>query len=161
MEFFFGPDDQIKQMQCGLQFGRHSGGFDEPAFAITMARQTPKVGAIVDVQGGLQPMLARQMQRLHHGGFGARIGQMRSRGHDGTGRGNEALVNVIFAQRHIGAVFAVEDQGKLLLIADAQQNQSRQPVRIGLHALHIDAFARQFLADEAAHMLVAYAGDQG
>jgi hypothetical protein len=35
-----------------------------------------------------------------------------------------------------------------------------QPFRVGRHPIHIHAFALELLADEPAHMLVAYSRDQ-
>ncbi len=77
-----------------------------------------------------------------------------------SGRRDESRIDIVFAQRHVGAIRAVEDQRKLLLIADAQQHQRGQPRGIGPDRRHIDALAHQFLADEPAHMLIANAGDQ-
>ena len=125
-----------------MQFSCHCGRFDEAAFSVAMPCQPPKIGAIVDVERGLQAMLARKVQCFHHGSFGARVRQMRAGGHHRAGRGNKTFVNVIFTQRHVGAVFAVEDQRKMRLVTNTQQNQRGQPFGIGLDALHVDAFAR-------------------
>ena len=38
---------------------------------------------------------------------------------------------------------------------DAEQHQRGQALRIGLHVADVDAFARELLAHEAAHVLVA------
>src|SRR5262249_23919119 len=46
-------------------------------------------------------------------------------------------------------------------IADAEDDQRRQPHRIGLQRRGIDALARELLAHEAAHMLVADAAEEG
>ena len=147
-------------MQRRLQLGRDGGAFDEAAFAIAMPGKAPEIGAIVDVQRGLQPVLARQFQRLDHRRRRAGMRQVGARGDDRPGLRDKAFVDVIFAQRHVGAVLAVKDQRELLVIADTQQDQRGQAFRIGLYTPHIHAFARQFFADEAAHMFIADAGDQ-
>ena len=63
-------------------------------------------------------------------------------------------------QRHVGAVGAVEDHRRDAFVLDRQQHQRGQPLRVGGDALDRHALARQLLADEAAHLLVADAGDQ-
>ena len=69
-------------------------------------------------------------------------------------------IDIALIERHVGAIFAIEDQRKRLLVADAEDHQSRQPFGIAADAAHIDAFARQFFADEAAHVIGADAGDE-
>ena len=72
-----------------------------------------------------------------------------------AGRGDEGFVDVLLAQRHVGAVLAVKDQRKPMVVADAKEDKRGQPRGVGLDALHIDPLARKFLADEAAHVFVA------
>ncbi len=149
------PTIRSKSCEVALQLGRHGIRGDEAAFAGAVARQPPEVRAVVDVERDLQPMLPREGQRLQHRRFGARVGKMRAGHHQRPGGGDERLVDVVLAKCHVGAILAVEDQRELMLVADAEQHQSRQPLRVGLDALNVHAFARQLLADEAAHMLVA------
>ena len=85
---------------------------------------------------------------------------MGTRGDHGAGAGNEAFVHVLRAQRHIGAILAVENQRELVLIANAEQHQRGQPLRVGEDAGDVDALLHQFLAQETAHMLVANLGQQ-
>ena len=54
---------------------------------------------------------------------------------------NQRGINIILAQRHIRTIFAVEYQRKLFPVANAQQYQRRQPVRVGHNTPHINAFA--------------------
>ena len=107
-----------------------------------------------------RPALPGDAQRLQNGSLGARVAEMRSRDHHGAGRSNKVWVDVVFAERHVGAVLAVEDQRKSLAVADSEEDERRQPLRIDHHAPGFDTFARELLEDEAAHMLVAHAGDQ-
>ena len=85
---------------------------------------------------------------------------MRAGDDHGLGRGDQILVDVGLAQGRIGAVLAVEDEREGVLVADAQDHQCGQPLRVGDDAAHVHALARALLLDEAAHMLVADAGDQ-
>ena len=126
-----------------------------------MPGKAPQVGPIVDVEGRAQTMFARQSQGFQHGGGGFGVGQMGAGGDDRPRLGDQGFRDVVFAERHIGAVFAIKDQGELLFIAYPQQNKGGQAFRIGLDAAHIDAFARQFFADEAAHVFIANPCDQG
>src|SRR5580704_14763277 len=82
------------------------------------------------------------------------------RRHDRTRLRNESLVNVAFAKCHVGAIGTVENQRELLLVANAEQNQRGQALRIGFHTADVHTLLRELLADEAPHMLVAHAGDQ-
>ena len=47
------------------------------------------------------------------------------------GRGDVGLVDVGLVERHVGAVLAVEDQREGLLVADAEDDQRGQPLRVG------------------------------
>ena len=86
---------------------------------------------------------------------------MSARENDGPGGTDEVGIDVVLGQRHVGAVLAVEDEREGLRVADPQDDQRRQAFRVGLHTAGIDAFALQLLDDEAAHVLVADAGDHG
>ena len=85
---------------------------------------------------------------------------MRAGDHDGLGRGDQVLVDVDLAERRVGAVLAIEDEREGVLVADAQDHQRRQPLRVGDDAADVHALALALLLDEPAHMLVADAGDQ-
>ena len=78
-----------------------------------------------------------------------------------TGFSNKCRVNIRLTDRHISAIFTVEDQRKLGLIADAQQNQRCQPLGIGHDTSGIDPLPLQLLNNEPAHMFITNAGDQG
>ena len=160
MKLLLGAHDQVEQMQARLQLGGHSGRGDEPAFAVAMTGQPPQIGAVINIQRGFGTVFARQRQRFQYRRFGVAMAQMGAGGGDTARLGDEGGVDVIFAQRHVSAVFPVKDQRKLMLIANAQDHQRRQPRRISGKAAHIDAFAHQLFADEAAHMLIANPADQ-
>ena len=160
MKLFLCAHDQVKEMQSLLQLGRYLGTFDKAAFAVTMPRKAPKVGAIVDVQRRARAMFARQSQGFQHRSFGLGVRQMRACGDDRARLGDEVFFYVIFTQRHVGAVFAVENQGKLLFIANAQQDQRCKPFRVGFYTARIHAFLGQFFQDKASHVFVANPRDQ-
>ena len=90
--------------------------------------------------------------------FGLR--EMRAGDEDRPRRRDEGLVDVVLAQRHVGAVLAVEDQRKRLVVLDREDHERRQPLGSVTTPSRRDALALQLLADEAAHLLVADAGDQ-
>ncbi len=71
---------------------------------------------------------------------------------------DEGRVDVGFAQRHVGAVAPVEQQREVLEVADAEEGEPGQPRGVQAHAAHVDALARQRLADEAAEVVGARRG---
>ena len=74
-----------------------------------------------------------------------------------TGR-DVVLVEVADLEAHVGAVLAEEDVRICALALDAEHDEPRQSLRIGCHVLDVDAFTRERFAHEAAHVLVADAG---
>ena len=83
---------------------------------------------------------------LREAAFSAGRAEMRAGDDHGLGPGDQILVDVAFAQRGIGAVLAVEDEREGVLVADAQDHQCGEPVRVGDDAAHVDALARALLA---------------
>ena len=51
MKFFFGADNQIKQMKCRLQLFGNFLRFDKPAFTISMTCDPPQIRAIINIKG--------------------------------------------------------------------------------------------------------------
>ena len=133
----------------------HGRRFDEAVLAVPMPGEAPQVRPVVEVEDRLGTRLPRQIQRPQGRGLGAGMRQVGAGGQDTARLGDEVRVDVVRRQRHVGAVLAVEDQRKPLLVADAQQHQRGQPLRIGDDAADVDPFGPQLLPDEAAHVLVA------
>jgi hypothetical protein len=126
-------------MKVFLQFVRNRRALDVPAISGIVTRKPPQIGAVIDIQRRARAVLACQPQGLQHRRFGARVAEMRAGDGHASRFGDEGRVNVVFAQRHVGTVLAIEDQREPVLIADAQQNQRRQAFRVGPDASHIDA----------------------
>ena len=160
VELLLGADDEVEEVQRGLQLGGDGGALDEALLAEAVAGEAPEVGAVVDVEGGAGAGLAGEAEGLEDGGLGAGVREVGAGGDDGAGVGDEGGVDVVLGERHVGAVLAVEDQRELRLVADAEEDERGQPLGIGDDAAGVDAFGRQRLADEAAHVLVADAGDE-
>src|SRR5690606_23411208 len=112
MELFFRADDQVEEMQGGLQFFRNGGRFNEPVLAITVAGEAPKIGSVVDIEGGPSSCVATKTERLDDGSFGPWVRQMGAGRDDASCRADESRIDIVLAQRHVGAVLAIEDQGK-------------------------------------------------
>src|SRR5215831_8598639 len=74
--------------------------------------------------------------------------------------GDELLVDVVLAQRAVGTVLAVKDQGKGLRVAHAEQHQRSEALRIDGHAARLDPLAGELLQYEPSHGLIAHAADQ-
>ena len=85
---------------------------------------------------------------------------MRACCHNCAGARDIGGVDIVFAQPHIGAILAIENQGKAFLITDPQQHQCGQAIGIDFDALDIDPFAGQFFANKAPHMLVTHTRDK-
>ncbi len=160
VELFLGADDQVEVVQGFLQLCRHLVRGDEPALALAVARDAPEVRPVVDVERCLQPPLARDPQRLQNRRLGARVAEMRPCGDDRARPADEVRVDVVFAQGHVGAVLAVEDQRKLLPVADAEDHERGQPLGVGPDAVRAHAVTPQLFQDEPPHMLVADTADQ-
>jgi hypothetical protein len=160
VELLLRADDQVEEVQRRLQLGRHLVGGDEAVLAVAVAGQPPEVRAVVDVERGLHPVRAGNVQRLEDGGFGPRVAEVGPGRHHRARGGHVALVDVILAQRHVRAVVAVEDQRELLLVADAEDHQRGQPLRIGDDAARVDPLLGKLFLDEPAHVLIADAGDE-
>ena len=159
MELLLGADDQIKEMQCRLQLPRHGRAFHEAALALAMAGDAPEVRAIVDVERRPCPVLAGKLQRLQHCRLGPGMAEMRARRQHRARLSDEALVDVLLGEPHVGAVLAVEDQRELLVVADAEDDERGQALGVDLYAARVHPLAGKLLEDEAAHVLVADPGD--
>ena len=154
-DLLLGADDQVAIRQDRPQLVRDAVGFHITLETGRVSRKAPEIGAVVDVEHDLAAGSLGDADRLALRRIGIRPREMRSRDHDGSGRGDEALVDVVFAERHVGAVGAVEDHGRDALILDGEQYQRGQPLLVGGDALDRDALADHLLADEASHLLVA------
>jgi hypothetical protein len=77
----------------------------------------------------------------------------------GAGRGDEGLVDIVSASA-MSAQFGGRRSAETPSFSTDRMHQRRQPLLVGLEPIDIDAFALQLLADEAAHLLVADAGQQ-
>ena len=124
-----------------------------------MSCHTPKVRAIIDVERCLHARIPRDLKRLERRGLYPGMTEMRARGDHGPRASDELRINIIDRQPHVRAILAVEDQRKLLLIANTQQHQRSQAIRVGLDPGRIHALVLQLLADKAPHMFIADAGD--
>ena len=134
---------------------------DEALLAQAVAGEAPQDRAVVDVEHHLAAVRVGEPHRLARGGVQAGRAEMRAGDDDGLGRGDQALVDVGLGQGRVGTVLAVEDERERVLVADAQDHQRRQPLRVGDDPADVHPFPRALLLDEPAHMLVADPGDQG
>ena len=134
VELLLGADDQVEEVQRRLQLLRHLGALHEAALALAVAGDAPEVRAVVDVERRARAVLAREGQRLQHRRLGPRVAEVRPRRQHRAGLGDEALVDVVLGQPHVGAVLAVEDQREALVVADAEEHERGQPLRVDLHA---------------------------
>jgi hypothetical protein len=148
VDLLLGTDDQIAERHDTLQLRGHPLVRDEAVLAIVPRGETPEDRPIVDVEH--QPAARRldRFGRLHAGGEHIGPRQMRAVDQQRAGGGDMVRVDIVRAQRHVGAILAVEDQGKAFRAADAEDRERGQPFGIIDHPLGIDAFAHQLLADE-------------
>ena len=146
--------------QNRLKMRRHPVAFGKAAFAVRMPAKRPEVGTVINVEGDLAPELPCQFHR-GKAGAGHTVGtEMCSRHENSLGRGDEIRIDILFPNRHVGAVLAIKDQRELLAVANAKNDERRQPFRIGEDITCVDALAVQRFEDEPAHMFVTDAGDQ-
>ena len=125
-----------------------------------MAGEPPEIGPVVDVEHDFAPGGARDADRLQLGGGAVRAREMGAAHQHRLGAFDIGRIDVALVERSIGAIVAIKDEREGLFVADAEQDERGEPHRIGADAGDVDALARATLADEAAHMLVADAGDE-
>ncbi len=125
-----------------------------------MARKSPKIGSIVDVENHPAPSGAREAHRLELRGGGVGAGEMRAADQNCSGALDIVGIDVVFVERAVGAIVAVENEREGFLVTDAEQHQRGEPRRVRPDPADVHAFPRALLADESAHVLVADAGDE-
>jgi hypothetical protein len=76
------------------------------------------------------------------------------------GRSDEVGIDVALAERHVGAVLAIEEEWESVIALDRQDRQRRQPFLVDADARCHHALAAELLEDEATHLLIADPGDQ-
>ena len=160
VDFFFRADDEVAQGQDLLQASGDGGVGDEAVLAHVLAGQAPKDRPVVDVE---HHPPARRLDQLAGADRGVEHGRLRQVGavdQHGAGRLEEGRVHVVGVQRHVGAVLAIEDQGEGVGIADAEEDQGRQPRLVLDHAVDSDALAGQLFSDETAEVIGADAGQK-
>ena len=145
--------------QNRLKMGRHPIAFSKAAFTVRMPAKRPEIGPVIDIERHLAAELPRQLHRRKAGAGHAVGAEMRAGHQNGPCRGDEVGIDVLFRDRHVGAVLAIEDQRKLLAVPDSENDERRQPFRVGDDMACINPLAVKRLADEPAHMFVANAGD--
>ena len=160
MQLLLRADDEVAERQDGAEMRGDAVGPDIARLARAMAREAPEIGPVVDIEYHFAAVLFRQPHRLLLRRVRIGAGEMRAGDDDGGGLGDEILVDVAFIERRVGAVGAVENQRKRPLVAHAEDDERGEARGIGAQAARVDALARELLADEAAHMLVADAADQ-
>ena len=80
---------------------------------------------------------------------------MRARDRKQAGACDPGLVEVLGRETHIRAIAPKEDVRVAALACDPEHDQPGEPPGIGAHVTDVDTFARELLADEASHVLVA------
>ncbi len=149
------PDDQVAVRHDGLEVLADAVGGDEPPLAPAVTGEAPQHRPVVDVQHDLRAGRTREPHRRPARVVGARRRQVRARDEQRAGRGDERCVEVLLSDCHVGAVFAIEDQREGVPVADAEEDERREPTRIGDDVADVDARGGQGLANEAAVVLVA------
>ena len=107
----------------------HRVRLDITLLAGAVAGKAPKIRAIVDVERDLAIVLLRASHRevLRGGGVGA--GEMGAGDDDRLGAGDVGLRDVAFVERAVGAIVAIEDQRKRLVVANAEQDERGQALQ--------------------------------
>jgi hypothetical protein len=156
MQFLLGADDEVAVRQYRRQMRGHGIGADVAGFARVVPGQAPEIRAVIDIEDDAPAVRAGETNGLVLRRRRAGLGEMRACHDDGSGRGDEILPHVVFAQRHVGAVVAVEDERKGMAVAHAQYHQGGQPLLVRHDARGFHALARQLFQDEAADLLIPH-----
>src|SRR5882762_10025701 len=77
---------------------------------------------------------------------------------DRASRAEEFRVDIENGGRHVVAVLAIEDEREVHLVADSQDGEGRQALRIRFDAADVDALSLELFADEATKMVVTNTG---
>ena len=125
-----------------------------------MAGEPPQVRPVIDVEHDPAPGRAGDAHRLELRGGGVGAGEMGAAHQHRLGALDILRIDVALVEGAVGAIVAIEDEREGLLVADAEQHERGEPDRIGADSGDVHALARALLADEAAHVLVADAGDE-
>ncbi len=125
-----------------------------------MSLQAPEVGPEVDVEDALQAEPLRRFKNFMRGGAHALAGEVGAGDEHGLGLGEIGGIDVFREQAHIGALFAVLDQGEVVVAADAQKDHGGEAVRVGLDGAHVHAFAGKLPFQVTAVVFLAHARDR-
>ena len=161
VQLLLGPHDQIAVGQHAGQRLGHARRARVAAGTGGVAAQAPQIGPVVDVEEHLAAVRLLQLDRLALRPRPLRQREVRAGDEDGGRGGDEILVDVVLAQGAVGAVVAVEDERECLLVAYAEQHERGEALTVHHEPAGVDALARQLLAHEAAHGLLAHAADEG
>jgi hypothetical protein len=88
-------------------------------------------------------------------------GQMSAVYEDGRCRADQFLIDVLGIERHVGAIFSVEEQGKPFSIPDSKDHKRSEAMRVRMNCACVDAFANELLPYEAAHVIGPDARQKG
>jgi hypothetical protein len=154
-KLFLRADDQVAQGQHGLQAFSHPRIQDKAVLAEILRGQSPQHRPIVHVEyhpapGCLDPPRSTQARCEHAGRR-----QVCAVDQHGLRRGEQRMIEIELVERHVGAVFAIEDERKGFAIANSEHDQGGQALGIGVHAPHIHALAHEFFANESPHVIGA------
>lgn len=128
---------------------------NKTGFAVRLAGEPPQDRAIVDVQHPFDVVLFGVVQRLGARLIDAIAGEMGASDQQGFAGGDKRFADVFGPQRHVGAIFTVEDQGKGFPILETEQHHGGQSLRIDLNAADIATFTGQGFNQETPHVIVA------
>ena len=129
--FFFGANYQIAIGQYRLVFLRYVIGRDIALEPGIMPGQTPEVGAIIDVEYHLAAMCLGNADRLFLCGLTIGAREVGAGNNNRTRRGNVRLINIVFRQRHVCAIGAIENHRRNALGLHRQQHQRSQALLVG------------------------------
>ncbi|KPY34810.1 hypothetical protein ALO49_101658 [Pseudomonas savastanoi pv. retacarpa] len=161
LKFFFSTDNQVKTRQDALHMLADLLIGDKTCLAISLGRQAPEHWAIINIQHAFDVVLFGVVERLA-AGLEHLIGRkMRAGDQQRLARRDLLFVDVLGAQSHVGAIFAVEHQGERFAVFQPQQHHGGQALGIALDSADITAFAGQRLDQEATHMVITYPAKHG
>ena len=154
-DLFLGADDEVARRHDALQLLADACRFDVALLAEAGRGEAPEHRPVVDVEDDARAGGPRQRGGALAGGARARLREVRAREQQRARRGDQRRVDVVDVDRHVGAAVAVEDEREGVAVADAEEDERGQPLRIGRHVADVDAFGGEPLAHEAAVVLVA------
>ena len=113
---------------CGDRIAR-----DEARLAVAALGQPPQHRAVIDVEHRAHVLRSRTLEREAADAMHVRRRKVRAGDQQRLRLRKKIGADIHFAHRHVGAIFAIEDERKRVAVLDSQDNRSGESCRVDAH----------------------------